>query len=187
MSFTSFSRWSSRLRDQTLVSCIGRWVLYYGATWKVYKHHTNTVHVKMILFVVCAVDHSSLWLRAMCIKYFKRQRQLFLNKIINVFSKILKVLNYSHVKTDLSLLPIHNCFSPSVGLLSLNINIIIQITPLEKSYILWYKVINLLLESWNMLYNWGESISVLLYLTDSTQLFYVRHIIFQVSNIQETF
>ena len=30
----SFSGRSARLRDQTCISCIGRWILYYPATWE---------------------------------------------------------------------------------------------------------------------------------------------------------
>ena len=34
----SFSRGSSQLRDQTCVSCIGRWILYHWATWEAHRH-----------------------------------------------------------------------------------------------------------------------------------------------------
>ena len=30
----SSSRGSSRIRDRTLISCVGRWILYHWATWK---------------------------------------------------------------------------------------------------------------------------------------------------------
>ena len=34
----SFSRGSSQLRDQTCVSCTGRWILYHWATWEAHRH-----------------------------------------------------------------------------------------------------------------------------------------------------
>ena len=35
----SFSRGSSQRRDQTCISCIGRWVLYCGTTKKIQLYH----------------------------------------------------------------------------------------------------------------------------------------------------
>ena len=37
----SFSRRSSKPRDQTHVSCLGRWILYPCATWEAPALHTN--------------------------------------------------------------------------------------------------------------------------------------------------
>ena len=33
----SYSRRSSRPRDRTCISCIGRWILYHWATWKTHR------------------------------------------------------------------------------------------------------------------------------------------------------
>ena len=46
----SFSRGSSQPRDQTIVSCIGSWVLYYWATWEA---SLITQFLTSVLPVVC--------------------------------------------------------------------------------------------------------------------------------------
>ena len=41
----SFSRGSSPPREQTLISCIGRWILPHGATWKALRRPSFEFHV----------------------------------------------------------------------------------------------------------------------------------------------
>ena len=43
--FFSFSRWSSQTRDQTHISCIGRWDLYHWATREAPPQDTDTQNI----------------------------------------------------------------------------------------------------------------------------------------------
>ena len=46
----SFSRGPYRHRDQTLLSCIGRWILYHGATWEAHNDHLWSTNCYVCFF-----------------------------------------------------------------------------------------------------------------------------------------
>ena len=58
----SFSRGSSQPRDRTLVSCIGGWVLYHGATWEASLISKFLISVLPVVCIeLCLLTISGLW------------------------------------------------------------------------------------------------------------------------------
>ena len=57
----SYSRESSRPRDQTHISCIGRWILYHCITWEAYIFDTCPTHVTFPTLPFSFSHQAALW------------------------------------------------------------------------------------------------------------------------------
>ena len=70
----SFSRGSSQLRDQTRVSCIGRWILYHWAIRETYFIHSSVyMSTQISQFIPCTCSFIRRYKTHYCSHYSGRQ------------------------------------------------------------------------------------------------------------------